>query len=131
VVALLRRTVGLLLAVVLMSLALAATGVADGGAVVADYEDNGQIDACYPASDFADALRIVRADMQQYGAAVDVVQQKQLDCQETVEAAPAADPGDEDGGSGTLLIVGLVALVAVAAVGTLTYLRRRGPDGSA
>jgi nitrate reductase NapE component len=131
VIALLRRTVGLLLAVFLMSLAVAATGLGSGAAVVADYEDNGQIDACYTPADFAEALTIVRADQQQYGAAADIIQQKQLDCQETVQTAPAADDDSDDGGSGTLLVVGLFALVAVAAVGAFTYLRRRGPDGDA
>ncbi len=47
-------------------------------AVLADYEDNGQIDGCYTLAQFEEALTLIRPDQQQYGAAVDVIRQAEL-----------------------------------------------------
>lgn len=56
----------------------AVPALGSGQQVLADYEDNGQIDGCYTLADFEDALRRIRPDQQQYGAAVDVIRQAEL-----------------------------------------------------
>ncbi len=88
--ALIRRSV---LASFLLVLALAAVATpawASGQAVLSDYADNGQLSHCYSQADYAAALKAVRPDQQQYGAAVDVIQQAQLQCAGTKGATEDA-----------------------------------------
>lgn len=76
--AVIRRSV---LATMLIALAMGLMAVpafGSGQQVLADYEDNGQIDGCYTLADFEDALKRIRPDQQQYGAAVDVIRQAEL-----------------------------------------------------
>lgn len=74
---------------------LTASASASGKAVLDDYADNGQLTQCYPAADYAAALKQVRPDQQQYGAAVDVIQQAQIECAGKVGATPVAASGQQ------------------------------------
>ena len=78
---------------------LTASASASGKAVLDDYADNGQLTECYPAADYAAALKQVRPDQQQYGAAVDVIQQAQIECAGKVAGttAVAATGGQQAG----------------------------------
>lgn len=129
-VILLRRLTGLIVAVLLLGLAVSATALADGRAVIADYDDNGVIDACYPDADFADALTLANADQQQYGAAVDIIEQKQLECGgESVSTVPLADEEDSGGGSGLTIVVIIAAVAGAAAFAYVAWSRRRPGPG--
>jgi uncharacterized repeat protein (TIGR01451 family) len=70
--ALLRRRVALLLLALfaLSGLVLPAIGLADGRAILSDFEDNGQIDECYTRAEFQQALRLARADERVYAGDV-------------------------------------------------------------
>ena len=137
--ALLRRRVALLSLVIAVAMALVPAGLLAGGRdVLADYEDNGQIDGCYTLQEFEDALRLIRPDQRQYGAAVDVIRQAELTNIEkpgqpcgSASTTPAAAPasGGDDGGVPTALIVVLVvAGVALVGGGVWVAMRRRpGP----
>ena len=130
-VILLRRLTGLIVAVLLLGLAVSATALADGRAVIADYDDNGVIDACYSDADFVDALGLANADQQQYGAAVDIIEQKQLECGgETASPVNPEDAGDSGGGGGSALTI-VVVIAAVAGAAAFAYVawvrRRPGP----
>jgi hypothetical protein len=141
VAALLRRRVALLpFAVALAMAALPASVLAGGREVLADYEDNGQIDGCYTLAEFQEALRLIRPDQRQYGAAVDVIRQAELTnirrpgqpCGATA-TTPAADPGGADDGGGgaptALIVVGVVGGVAVlGGIGWAVSRRGRGPE---
>ncbi len=93
--ALLRRRVALLLLALfaLSGLVLPAIGLADGRAILSDFEDNGQIDECYTRQEFQQALRLARADERVYGNAVDAIEEAQVtnvarpgeECQATVD----------------------------------------------
>lgn len=131
-VILLRRLTGLIVAVLLLGLAVSATALADGRAVIADYDDNGVIDACYSDAEFADGLELANADQQQYGAAVDIIEQKQLECgEETITPVNPADAGDSgDGGGSALTIVIVIAAAAgLAAFAFVAWTRRRPGPG--
>jgi len=130
VVILLRRLTGLVMAVLLLGLAVSATALADGRAVIADYDDNGVIDACYSDADFAAGLRIANAEQQQYGAAVDVIEQKQLECGGTAASTvPLTDDGDSGGGSGLTIVVIIAAVAGAAAFAYIAWTRRRPGAG--
>lgn len=132
-----RATTVLLIACAL--LALPAMALADGRAVLDDYEDNGQIDGCYPLDDFTDALELIGEDDAQYGAATDVVRQARVtnvevpgeDCATTtadvVDEIPAAPVDDGGSGGGLTWVIGLVAL-GVLALGAGLWARSRGGD---
>lgn len=51
-----------------------------GSQVIADFQDNGAIDACYPDAAFVSALDRLSADAQQYGSAVNAIALKQAAC---------------------------------------------------
>lgn len=126
-----RRVITLLLSVCLASLVLAGVAVASGQDVVADYDDNGVVDSCYSEADFRDALDIVRADQQQYGAAVEIIQEKQAVCAgETLapgtQTEPAADDGDDDSGAALWVILAVVVVGAAGAAAFVAARRRRG-----
>ncbi len=76
--AIIRRSVAVSFIAALFLGVLAMPAFAGGRQVLADYEDNGQINGCYTLAEFEDALRIIRPDQQQYGAAVDVIRQAEL-----------------------------------------------------
>lgn len=130
-----------------------------GQQVLADYEDNGQIDGCYTLDDFEQALKAIRPDQQQYGAAVDVIRQAELTnirrpggaCGGTSasagssdvpggtstpgESVAPADPADQaaqqdDGGLSPVLIA-LIVAGALAIMIAIVYLvvSRRGGSG--
>ncbi|MGA0069640.1 MAG: hypothetical protein ACO3PB_09325, partial [Miltoncostaeaceae bacterium] len=76
--ALIRRSVAVSFLVALLLGVFAMPAFAGGRQVLADYEDNGQIDGCYTLADYEEALKLIRPDQQQYGAAVDVIRQAEL-----------------------------------------------------
>jgi hypothetical protein len=76
--AFIRRSVAVSFLVALVLATLAGPAFAGGRQVLADYEDNGQINGCYSLAEYEEALRIIRPDQQQYGAAVDVIRQAEL-----------------------------------------------------
>ena len=128
-VILLRRLAGLIVAVLLMGLAVPAIGLADGRAVIADYDDNGVIDACYPDADCEEALRLANAVQELYGAAVVLIERRQLECGPTVSPRPVT-VADDEGGGGTLTVVVIVAVAAgLAAFAYLAWMRRRPGSG--
>lgn len=108
------------------SLVLAGAAMAAPRDVVADYADDGQISRCYPDADFTGALRIVRADQQQYGAAVDVIEAKQAECTRPGTATADVTRDDSGGGSTALWVVLVVVVVAAAGGAALVAARRRG-----
>jgi kynurenine formamidase len=88
--AIIRRSV---LASFLLALAvglLAGSASASGNGVLSDYSDNGQLNQCYSQADYAAALKQLRPDQQQYGAAADVIQQAQIECAGTAAGTTAA-----------------------------------------
>lgn len=121
------------MAALLLSLALCASAVADGRAVLADLKDNEVVDGCYSDADFRDALRLARADQAQYGAAVDLIQEKQIACsggQVTPKPVDSADDGDA--GVGPVGIAVLAVIVAgLGGVAYAAWARRRGPSDDA
>lgn len=135
--ALLRRRVALLLLALfaLSGLVLPAIGLADGRAILSDFEDNGQIDECYTRQEFQQALRLARADERVYGNAVDAIEEAQVtnvarpgeECQATV-----TDSGEgDDGGVGIGVWIGLAVAVGLVAAGAGAWARRSGPgDGT-
>lgn len=119
-----------------------------GQQVLADYEDNGQIDGCYTLADFEDALKRIRPDQQQYGAAVDVIRQAELTnirrpdgaCGGTSAAGASADTtadaasgteAADDGGGLSGVVIGIIVAAALAVVAFVLYLAigRKGGDG--
>ncbi len=149
--AIIRRSVAVWFVVVLAMGVLAMPALAGGRQVLADYEDNGQINGCYTLAEFEEALRIIRPDQQQYGAAVDVIRQAELtnirrpdgacggtsasgassDVPDAAAAAGGADgtsttAGDgvvasDDGGLPALLVAVIVA-AGLAVAGFVAYL---------
>ena len=157
--AIIRRSVAVWFVVALAMGVLAAPAFAGGRQVLADYEDNGQINGCYTLAEFEEALRIIRPDQQQYGAAVDVIRQAELTnirrpdgaCGGTSAAGASSDVPDaaaggadgtsttagdgvvapDDGGLPALLVAVMVA-GGLAIAGFVAYLvisRRRGGGG--
>lgn len=135
---------------------VAVPAFGSGQQVLADYEDNGQIDGCYTLADFEDALKRIRPDQQQYGAAVDVIRQAELTnirrpdgaCGGTSAAGASSDvPGGtsttagsdadagseaaDDGGGLSGLVIGIIVAAALAVVAFVLYLviGRKGGDG--
>jgi len=131
VVILLRRLSGLIVAVLLLGLAVSATAVADGRAVIADYNDNGVVDACYSDAEFVEALQLANADQEQYGAAVDLIEQKQLECGPTATPGPVPDVDDPGDGNGATLsiIIGVAVIAGLAAFAYVAWVRRRPGSG--
>jgi hypothetical protein len=138
---LLRRRVALLLIVALaavpgvVALALPAAALAGAGpggsAVLADFDDNGRIDACYSRADFRDALRRARADQRLYGVAIDVIQQAQATNVAGPDGSCAGEgggPGAEgdDGDVGIGLWIGVVVALGLVAAGAGVLARRNG-----
>ncbi len=103
-------------------------------AVLADYEDNGQIDGCYTLAQFEEALTLIRPDQQQYGAAVDVIRQAELTnlrrsgtaCS-SGSAASSATVLADDGGlpAAVWVIIVLAVLALIAGVAWLVIDRQR------
>jgi hypothetical protein len=142
VAALLRRRVVLLIALALLA-AVPALALSNGQAVIDDFNDNGQIDRCYSAADFQQALDQVRSEQQQYGAIVDVIRQAQITnlrmagrpCPRPLTASSSQTPADaqDDGGSSSTwiwIVVGVAVAAAASVAGVLVY-RRRGGGGEA
>ncbi len=154
--AIIRRSVAVWFVVALAMGVLAVPAFAGGRQVLADYEDNGQINGCYTLAEFEEALRIIRPDQQQYGAAVDVIRQAELTnirrpdgaCGGTSASGASSDVPDaaaggadgtsttagdgvvapDDGGLPALLVAVVVA-GGLAIAGFVAYLvisRRRG-----
>lgn len=151
--AIIRRSVAVSMLIALAMAVLAMPAMADGRRVLADYEDNGQINGSYCLAEFEDALRLIRPDQQQYGAAVDVIRQAELTNirrkgQPCVSAAAATDPGGATAGSGgtdggqgasaevegmdgglPVVVIGILVAAGIALLGAGTYAivaRRRG-----
>lgn len=131
-----RRRVTTTVLIACALLALPAVALADGRAVIDDYDDNGQIDGCYAQGDFTEALDLIGED-EQYGAAIDVIRQARVtnvevpgeDCVAATAAPlddiPPADDDGDDGGGVSAWVFGLIA-VGVLAVGAGLWARRRG-----
>lgn len=154
--AIIRRSVAVSMLIALAMALFAMPAMAGGRRVLADYEDNGQIDGSYCLTEFEDALRLIRPDQQQYGAAVDVIRQAELTNirrkgQPCVSAAVATDPGGATAGSGDsggtdggeiaaaeaqstdgglpVVVIGILVAAGIALLGAGTYAivqRRRG-----
>lgn len=62
-----------------------------GGQVITDVMDNGVVDRCYPDAAFASALRDLSANAQQYGSAVNAIQQRQAECLGATDAPSGID----------------------------------------
>lgn len=150
--AIIRRSVAVSMLIALAMALFAMPAMADGRRVLADYEDNGQIDGSYCLTEFEDALRLIRPDQQQYGAAVDVIRQAELTNirrtgQPCVSAAVGTDPGGAAAGSGgsggaiaaaeaqstdgglPVVVIGILVVAGIALLGAGTYAivsRRRG-----
>ena len=135
----------------------AMPALAGGRQVLADYEDNGQIDGCYTLADYEEALKLIRPDQQQYGAAVDVIRQAELtnirrpgqacgatsaqgsssdvpaSAQDGADDATAGAGQDIEQDEGGLSAVAIAIIVAVglAIIGFIIYLiaSRRGGSG--
>lgn len=128
-------------AVVIALAALPSLALSSGRDVLADYEDNGQIDNCYTAREYQEALALRRPDQAQYGATVEVIRMAQetklVDrsgdpCPETVAVADPPAGEDGDGGVPTALVwVLVIAGVGLVAVGAGVWARRRPPGGDA
>lgn len=154
--ALIRRSVAVSFVVALLLGVFAMPAFAGGRQVLADYEDNGQIDGCYTLADYEEALKLIRPDQQQYGAAVDVIRQAELTnirrpgqacgatsasgsssdvpgSDTTASGASGSDPdsgetiADDEGGLSAVAIAIIVA-VGLAIIGFVIYLiaSRRG-----
>lgn len=135
---------------------VAVPAFGSGQQVLADYEDNGQIDGCYTLADYEDALKRIRPDQQQYGAAVDVIRQAELTnirrpdgaCGGTSAAGASSDvPGGtsttggsdagtdaeaaDEGGGLSGVVIGIIVAAALAVVAFVLYLviGRKGGDG--
>jgi hypothetical protein len=134
----LTRTLLTLVAIAAALLALPLVALGDGGAVIDDYNDNGQIDGCYTLAELDEASDLVGATDPQYGEIVDAIADARLthvvaeegqECPEGLPPATGDDPADDDGddgGAGALIIVvGLIIVLAVGA-GLLARSRRRG-----
>ena len=104
----------------------------NGRAVLADYEDNGQIDGCYTLAEYEDALKRIRPDQQQYGAAVDVIRQAELTnlrrpggaCATASAGTDVAVQADEGLPMAVWVIIVLAGLAIVGAVAWLIFGRR-------
>lgn len=119
-----RRFNGLIVAALAMCLAGTSIATASGQDVLTDYDDDGQIQRCYSDADFTDALRQADTNREVYGAAIDIIEQRQLECADATITGGAA--ADEDGGNRALLW-GTVGVLLVAAVGAAAYVTwRRG-----
>ena len=135
----------------------AMPALAGGRQVLADYEDNGQIDGCYTLADYEEALKLIRPDQQQYGAAVDVIRPAELtnirrpgqacgatsaqgsssdvpasaqDGADDTTAGAGQDIEQDEGGLSAVAIAIIVA-VGLAIIGFIIYLiaSRRGGSG--
>jgi hypothetical protein len=122
------------MALALILAGLPAAAWASGADVLADYEDNGYIDHCYTATDYQQALAMVRSDRQQYGNEVGEIQRARLQqlrrpgkpCRvpAPVTSSAPADAGDS-GGTSPFVWVGVAAAVGVVAIGAGAIVRRR------
>lgn len=67
----------------------------DGGGrrVIADYNDDGEIDACYPDAAFLSALDLASADAQQYGSMINAIALKQADCNGVTQRTAEVEDG--------------------------------------
>ena len=149
--AFIRRSVAVTFLIALVMGAASMPAFGAGMQVLADYEDNGRIDGCYTLAEYEDALRRIRPDQQQYGAAVDVIRQAELtnirrpggacggtsasgsssdvpggtsttaDGAEDVESALDAEVDGEGGGLPAVVIAIIVAL-GLAIIGFVIYL---------
>ena len=115
-----------------------ASNEVTGRVVLADYEDNGQINGCYTLAQFEDALRQIRPDQQQYGAAVDVIRQAELTnlrrpgeaCGAASDGASSAAVSEDSGLPGAVIVIIVLAVLALIAAGAWFIIsRRRGGDG--
>ena len=158
--AFIRRSVAVTFLIALVMGAASMPAFGAGQQVLADYEDNGRIDGCYTLAEYEDALRRIRPDQQQYGAAVDVIRQAELTnirrpggaCGGTSAAGSAsdvpdgtstdgesvapADPADEaaasDGGGLPAVVIAIIVAAALAIMIAVVYLvvSRRGGLGA-
>ncbi|MBM3664883.1 MAG: hypothetical protein FJW92_03705 [Actinobacteria bacterium] len=156
--ALIRRSVAVSFLAALLLGVFAMPAFAGGRQVLADYEDNGQINGCYTLPDYEEALKLIRPDQQQYGAAVDVIRQAELtnirrpgqacgatsasgssaDVPAGGESASAQDPSgsgdntiEQDESGLSAVAIAIIVAVGLALAGFVIYLiaSRRGGSG--
>ena len=157
--AFIRRSVAVTFLIALVMGAAAMPAFGAGQQVLADYEDNGQIEGCYTLADYEEALKLIRPDQQQYGAAVDVIRQAELTnirrpgqaCGATSASGSSSDVpstdasasnGDASGGANaatieqdegglSAVVIAIIVAVGLALIGFVIHLvvSRRGGSG--
>lgn len=157
--AFIRRSVAVSFLLALLMGVFAMPALAGGRQVLADYEDNGQIEGCYTLADYEEALKLIRPDQQQYGAAVDVIRQAELTnirrpgqaCGATSASGSSSDVpstdasasnGNASGGANaatieqdegglSAVVIAIIVAVGLALIGFVIYLvvSRRGGSG--
>lgn len=123
------RRVALLFVLLIGALALPVSALADGRAILDDFQEDGQIDRCYSRAEFRQALRLVRSDQRQYGASADVIQQARVTnvaepgepCEVSVTMTT---PVESDDGPALGLWIGLAVAVGLVAAGAGAWARR-------
>ena len=147
--AFIRRSVAVTFLIALVMGAAAMPAFGAGQQVLADYEDNGRIDGCYTLAEYEDALKRIRPDQQQYGAAVDVIRQAELTnirrpggaCGGTSASGSSSDvpggtsttPGgtedvesaldaEADGGGLPAVVIAIIVALGLAIIGFVIYL---------
>ncbi|MSO44062.1 MAG: hypothetical protein EXQ74_01945 [Thermoleophilia bacterium] len=144
-----RRSVAMSFLIALVVGVLVVPALGDGRQVLADYEDNGQINGCYSLPEYEQALTLIRPDQQQYGAAVDVIHQAELMHIRRPDqpcGAPSAAGVDGDGtstsasgevipdaGGVPILVILILIAAGIALIGAIAYAvvsRRNSDDGN-
>jgi len=120
-------------------LAFPVVALGNGADVIADYDDNGQIDGCYTLSEYADALDAAGSDPQ-YGELADTINDARLsnvveaegaECGAGVGVVSNAPEVEEDGGSSATILFIVGAIVIIAGLGAGALVRARGSGGAA
>ncbi|MEW6583752.1 MAG: hypothetical protein AB1416_13430 [Actinomycetota bacterium] len=113
-----RRALLTFLAAVAVLGAVPAVALSSAQEVIADYKDDGQVQGCYSSRDFERAIEELDPNEAIYEQSRDILRQAQARC--------LAEAGDDGGGSGAGLWIGIAAGIGVVAVGTGILARRRG-----
>jgi len=110
---------------VLAVLTMSHVARAGGAPVLEDYRDDGQIQGCYTDAEFSAALRMAPADLALYGVALDLIEQRQLECASS--GPPVLEPPNSvDAGTSNAWILGGFAIAGgIAGVVGLVFWRRR------
>lgn len=122
-----RRLTSLIVSTLLVCAAWTSVATASGRSVLDDYDDDGQIQRCYSDAEFTDALNLADTNREVYGAAIDIIEQRRLECAQTTTAPTSTTT--EDGGNPALwATIGLIGVAAIGAIGYLAWARRQRSD---